>query len=87
VDSEVHGAAAELEEAETGPKDGRSGPSGWRRLVADGEPAVGEGPRQAGVGVTGGVRAVGDDVLGGVMLGVGSRLLERGWSRLFVVAQ
>jgi hypothetical protein len=54
VDSEVHGAAAELEEAEIGPKDGWSGPSAWRRLVADGEPVVG-GPRQAGVGVTGGV--------------------------------
>jgi hypothetical protein len=31
VDGEVHGAAAELEEAEMGLKDGRSGPSVWRR--------------------------------------------------------
>jgi hypothetical protein len=30
VDGEVHGAAAELEEAEMGPKDGQSGPSAWR---------------------------------------------------------
>jgi hypothetical protein len=29
VDGEVHGAAAELEEAEMGLKDGRSGPSTW----------------------------------------------------------
>jgi hypothetical protein len=40
VDGEVHGAAAELEEAETGPKDRQSGPSTWRCLAADGEPAA-----------------------------------------------
>jgi hypothetical protein len=42
--------------------------------------------RQAGVGVLGGVRAVGEDVLGGVMLGVGSRWSEDDWSRLSAVA-
>jgi hypothetical protein len=41
--------------------------------------------RQAGVGVLGGVRAVGEDVLGGVMLGVGSRWSEDDWSRLSAV--
>jgi hypothetical protein len=86
VHGEVHGAATELEEAETGLKDGRSGPSAWRRLVADGEPVV-EGPRQAGVGVTGGVRAVGEGVLNGAMLGVGSRRSERGWRGLSAAAQ
>ncbi len=40
VDGEVHGAAVELEKAETGLKDCQSGPSAWRRLVADGEPVV-----------------------------------------------
>jgi hypothetical protein len=40
LDGEVHGAAAELEEAEMGPKDGRRGPSAWRCLAADGEPVV-----------------------------------------------
>jgi hypothetical protein len=57
VDSEVHEAATELEEAETGPKDGRSGPSTWRRLAADGEPVVeagtsGRGGRRLGRGAT-----------------------------------
>jgi hypothetical protein len=42
---------------------------------------------QAGVGVTGGVRAVGEDVLGGAVIGVGSRRLEDGWNGLSVVAQ
>jgi hypothetical protein len=79
VDGEVHGAAADLEKAETGLNYGWSGPSTWRRL------AVG-GPRQARVGVTGGVRAVGEGVLGGVMLGVVSRWSERGWSGLSVAA-
>jgi hypothetical protein len=51
VDGEVHGAVAELEEAETGLKDGRTGPSAWRHLVADGEPAV-----EAGTGGRGGRR-------------------------------
>jgi hypothetical protein len=77
VDNEVNGGAAEPEEVKTGPKNGQSGPSTWRRLAVDGEPVV-EGPRQAGVGVTGGVRAVGEGVLGGMMLGVGSRRSERG---------
>jgi hypothetical protein len=40
VDGEVHGAAVELEKAETGLKDCQSGPSAWRRLVADGELVV-----------------------------------------------
>jgi hypothetical protein len=40
VDGEVHGATVELEKAETGLKDCQSGPSAWRRLVADGEPVV-----------------------------------------------
>jgi hypothetical protein len=86
VDGEVHGAAAELEEMETRPKDGWSGPSVWRRLADDGEPAVG-GPRQARVGVTGGVRAVGEGVLGDAMLGVGSRRSERGRSGLSMADQ
>jgi hypothetical protein len=55
VDGHVHGAAAGLEEAEMGPKDGRSGPSAWRRLAADGEPVVeawivGRGGRRVGRG-------------------------------------
>jgi hypothetical protein len=37
----------------------------------------GEGRRQARAGVTGGVRVVGEGVLGGAMLGVGSRWLEQ----------
>jgi hypothetical protein len=37
---------------------------------------VGKRRRQARVGVTSGVRAVGVDVLGGTVLGVGSRWLE-----------
>jgi hypothetical protein len=40
VDGGVHEAAAELEEVEMGSKDGRSGPSMWRCLAADEEPAV-----------------------------------------------
>jgi hypothetical protein len=40
VDGEVLGAAFEIEEAETGPKDGQSGPSAWRHLAVDGEPAA-----------------------------------------------
>jgi hypothetical protein len=43
--------------------------------------------RQAGVGVTGGVRAVGEDVLGGTVLAVGSRRSEEGWSGLSMVAR
>jgi hypothetical protein len=38
---------------------------------------AGEGRRQARAGVTGGVRVVGEGVLGGAMLGVGSRWLEQ----------
>jgi hypothetical protein len=40
--------------------------------------ATGKRRRQAGVGVTGRVWAVGEDVLSGVVLGVGSRGLEEG---------
>jgi hypothetical protein len=59
VDGEVHGAAAELEEVERRPKDGQSGPSMWRRLAADGEPAV-----EAGTGGRGGwVEKLRDTVL------------------------
>jgi hypothetical protein len=47
---------------------------------------TGKRRQQARVGVTGGVRAVGEDVLGGVVLGVGSRRSEEGWSRLSAVA-
>jgi hypothetical protein len=72
VDGDIHVAAAELEVAETGLKEGWSGPSVWRRLVVDGEPAMG-GPRQVGVGVTSRVQAIGEGVLGGAMLQVGSR--------------
>jgi hypothetical protein len=53
--------------------------------VADGELAVGD-PLQVGVGVTNGVRAVGEGVHGGTMLGVGSRRSERDWSGLSAVA-
>jgi hypothetical protein len=86
VDGEVHGATVELEEAVTVLKDGWSSPFVWRCLAADGEPVVG-GPQQAEVGVTGRVRAVGEGVFGGAMLGVGSRRSERGWSGLPTVAQ
>jgi hypothetical protein len=72
VDGEVHGAAADLEEAETGPKDGQSGPFMWRRLAVDGELVVevgigGRGGRRLGQGATrrctraqGRVRTVGE---------------------------
>jgi hypothetical protein len=48
---------------------------------------VGKRRWQAGVGVTGGVRAVGKDVLSGTVLGVGSRQSEERWSGLSAVAQ
>jgi hypothetical protein len=48
--------------------------------------AVGKRRWQAGVGVTGWVRAVGEEILGGAVLGVWSTRLKRGWSRLSVVA-
>jgi hypothetical protein len=78
-----------------------SKPTGWQtRLVAAERggahqkaslrqrgSVAGTEPRQAGVGVTGGVRVVGEEVLGGTMLGVGSRWSERGWSELSTVAQ
>jgi hypothetical protein len=48
---------------------------------------VGKRRRQARVGVTGGVRAVGEDVLDGVVLGVGSRRSKDGWSRLSAVVR
>jgi hypothetical protein len=48
-------------------------------------PAAGKRWRQAGVGVTGGVRAVGKEVLSGTVLGVGSRLSKKGWSGLSTV--
>jgi hypothetical protein len=63
-----------------GGKDGGGG-------TLDGLFAVGGGHRQARAGVTGGVRAVGEGVLGGVVLGVGSRRSETGWSGLSVTAQ
>jgi hypothetical protein len=46
VDGEVHGAAAELEEAEMGPKDSRSGPSAWRRSAVKKEAAPGMAERR-----------------------------------------
>jgi hypothetical protein len=49
--------------------------------------AVGKRRQQAGVGVTGEVRAVGEEVLGGAVLGVGSRWSEEGWRGLSTVAQ
>jgi hypothetical protein len=48
---------------------------------------VGKKRQQARVGVTGGVRAVGEEVLGDAMLGVGSRRSEEGWSGLSMAAQ
>jgi hypothetical protein len=48
---------------------------------------VGKRRRQAGVWVTDKVRVVEEEVLGGAVLGVGSRRSEEGWSRLSVVAQ
>jgi hypothetical protein len=51
VDGEVHGVAVEFEEVEMGPKGGRSGPSMWRHLAANGELAV-----EAGTGGRGGRR-------------------------------
>jgi hypothetical protein len=48
---------------------------------------VGNGRRQAGVGVPGGVQAVGEEVPGGATLGVGSRRSEEGWSGLSMAAQ
>jgi hypothetical protein len=49
--------------------------------------AVGNGRWQAGVGVPGGVQAVGEEVPGGATLGVGSRRSEEGWSGLSMAAQ
>jgi hypothetical protein len=46
-------------------REGRGSPEGLS--------AVGKKRRQAGVGVIGGVREVGEEVLGGAVLGVGSR--------------
>jgi hypothetical protein len=48
--------------------------------------AVGKRRRQVGVGVTGWVRAVGEEILGGAVLGVWSTRPKRGWSGLSVVA-
>jgi hypothetical protein len=45
----------------------------WRR-----GPAAGKGRRQARVGVTSGVRVVGEELVGGSVLGVGSRWSEEG---------
>jgi hypothetical protein len=45
----------------------------WRRGSA-----AGYERRQAGVGVTGGVQVVGEEVLGGAVLEVGSRQSEEG---------
>jgi hypothetical protein len=42
--------------------------------------------RQAWVGITGGFRAIGEDVLCDTVLGVASRRSEEGWSRLSAVA-
>jgi hypothetical protein len=69
-----------LEEVETGPKGGQSGPSTWRCLAADGEPVV-----EAGTGCRGGwveeLRGAAPE------LRDGSGWSERGWSRLSAVAQ
>jgi hypothetical protein len=48
---------------------------------------VGERLWQDGVGVTGGVQPVGEDVLDGAVLGVGLRQSEEGLSGLSAVAQ
>jgi hypothetical protein len=50
-------------------------------------PTVGKRRRQAGVGVTGWVRAIGEEILGGAVLGVWSTWPKRGWSGLSVVAR
>jgi hypothetical protein len=77
-----------------------SKPAGWRTGLAAEESggahrksslrwrgtAAGKRRRQAWVGVTGGVRAIREDVLDGMVLGVGSRRSEEGWSRLSTVA-
>jgi hypothetical protein len=48
---------------------------------------IGKRLRQARVGVTGGVRAVREDELGGAVLGVGSRRSKDGWSGLSAVSR
>jgi hypothetical protein len=48
---------------------------------------AGKRRRQARVGVTGVVRAVGEEVIGDAVLGVGSRRSEEGWSGLSAVAR
>jgi hypothetical protein len=77
-----------------------SKPAGWRTGLAAEErggghqkaslwwrgTAAGNRRRQAWVGVIGGVREIGEDVLCDTVLGVGSRRSEEGWSRLSVVA-
>jgi hypothetical protein len=57
------------------------------RISPEGFSAAGKRRWQARVGVTDGVRAVGEDVLDGAVLGVGSRPLEEDWSRLSTVAR
>jgi hypothetical protein len=52
----------------------------WRGL------AMGKRRRQAIVGVTGWVRAVGEEILGGVVFGVWLTQSKRGWSGLSAVA-
>jgi hypothetical protein len=49
--------------------------------------AAGKIRRQARVGVTDWVGAVGEEILGGVVLGVWSTQLKRGWSGLSTVAR
>jgi hypothetical protein len=49
VDGEVHGVAAELEDAETGSKDGQNGPSAWRRSAVKKKAALGAVEQQQAV--------------------------------------
>jgi hypothetical protein len=85
VDGEVHGVNAQLKGAVTGPKDGRSGPSMWRRLAANGEPAAaacagGQGGQCPGWGAARGPGEArgGERILGSWWLGCG--ITEHAWS-------
>jgi hypothetical protein len=63
------------------------GAAGRKKLTREACPqwrvsTVGKRRRHAGVGVTGWVRAVGEEILGGAVLGVWSIRPRRGWSEL-----
>jgi hypothetical protein len=68
------------------------GAAGRKKLTREACPqwrgsAAGKRGQQARVGVIGWVKAVGEEILDGATLGVGSRRSERGWSGLSTVSK